>query len=728
MTTRLLGSNLARPAPGSAKHTAAPLARARVGPAALCVATWCIAELLLLAFRPGYPFTQLDLLDTWFYASFQWDLPRQMQEFGGSYYAARVSLYLPGTLLHAWLSADIAAIAYKLLFSAGTTLAWAFICHRAAGVRAAFVISAFGPLVPWFVIIRHNDYMDLGVVLYGSLAAAALVGAAGGRQPAAWRFAAGAAFAAMLVANLSAVASVGFGLVAFYFFAASESWPDRLRSGAQAALGGAAMLALCGVASWLAGGPAWVLGPQIAALLHIGALAKNPWAPEDWSWLPTASWLVIPAAALVWGGLSLRDARVRSEPRFRLFRALLGAHAVACAGALVIELRGTGVLYHWFYAAFHFALGVPLLVLCAHATERVASIRAAAAWAGVFALLLVAGSVGAWMTAAHAWLRLPLTGGLLGAAAALLGVLTLGLIRAPRASDGVLVLVLLGSVPAGFNHATAYDGLRERYLLVHDAFAELNRRFPADSYRLWVDDTQRSFGRALAGAKLHDFRLLTERFFPELEPDRLTDLPVIVPTPPGAAASYLAAAQARHPELQFSQLGVVPVRTASGLGTDLLCVSVRQKILDPENPPAGTPALVPLFDAQSEAGDYAGKMAYIHYGAGAATALTGEFGAVRFRRTDVRDHFASSFIALPPGHGRQVVLVVEAAQNTAGICTIQTENYATLGDIHLKNGGRLLRRIKIPDEAGSLRVMFQSTTDASVPLPRRIAVFLLPQP
>lgn len=707
---------------------AAPAA-ARVHPAWLCAAAWLVAETLLLAIRPGYPFTQLDLLDTWFYASFQWDLPRQMQEFGGSYYAARVSLYLPGTLLHAWLPATAAVIASKLLFSAGTTFAWAFVCHRAAGARAAFLVSALGPLVPWFVIIRHNDYMDLGVVLYGSLTAAAVVGAASGRRAAAWRVAAGASFAAMLVANLSAIASVGLGLVAFYFFAVAESWRARLRSGVQVALGSAATLTVCGGASWLAGGPAWVLGPQITALLHIGALSKNPWAPENWSWLPTAAWLVLPAAALLWAALAWRDARVRSEARWRLFRALSGAHAVAGLGALALEWRGTGVLYHWFYATFHIALGAPLLVLCAHASARGGSLRSAAAWIGLFAFLILAGDVGARMTAAHAWLRLPFTAGALGAVAALLGVLVLGLARTPRPAwrDGVLVLVLLGSVPTGFNHATAYDGLRERYLLVHASFHELHRRFATNSYRLWVDDAQRSVGRALAGAKLHDFRLLTARYFPELEEDRSTELPVIVPTPPGAAPAYLHAAQTRHADLEISALEVLPVRTADGLGLDLLCLSLRQKHLDPENPPGGSPAPALLFEARSAAGDFASKLSLIHYGPGIATALSGESGAVRFRRTDLRDHFASAFVELPGGAARRIVLVVETAAGAAGICAVQSENYATLGAIHLAEGGRFLRQIKVPADARALRVTFQSTTDASVPLPRHIAVFLLPE-
>jgi len=687
---------------------------------------WALVEAALLLFRTGYPFPQLGLLDSWFYTSFQWDLPRQMQEFGNSYYSARMSLYLPGTLLHAVLPPVAAVIVYKLLISAGTTFAWAFVCHRAAGPRAALLAAAVDPLVPWFIVARHNDYMDIGVVLYGALTAAATMGLSGSPRPWAWRIAVGFFFGAMLISNLSAAASVGLGLVVFHLLQDPEPWMRRVRSGLEVVVGFALACALFGLASKLAGGPVWIFGPQIEALFFIGGLEKNPWAPTDWAWFPAATWLAVPLAALVWGLVS-----ARRVPEHRTLRALLGGHAVALVGALVLEALGMGVLYHWFYALFHYVLALPLLITCASLASSARAAAGALAWGAPLALVLLGGAAASWLTFVQIRLGLPGGAGTLAfALAAVAPLLTLlGSMRRTWAREGILAVIVLCSTPIGFNLAAQRDRLRERYLLVHDAFHEINRRFETNRYRLWFDPEFGGDGLSLAASKLYGLRLLTLRPFPDVERERTTDLPIVVPTKPGQALQRFAAVQARHTDTDFSAPTVYTVHSRGGLGVDLLVFTMQTRFLDPENPPAGSGPFTRLMELQPRDGaSYRASLDAVIHHPGAEPALYNGPTHPYLRRTAPNDHVATAFVPLPPGEDRDVFAVLELDGAADGFFVLQTDGFHNVGPFPLGKPGRLIQRAQIRDDAKSIRIYFQSNVDSPMPLPRRIALYIASSP
>lgn len=695
----------------------------------LCVAAWAGVEAALLAFRPGYPFTMVGFLDTWFYASFQWDLPRQMEEFGNTYYSARMSLFLPGTLLHALFPPALAAIAYKLIFSAGTAWAWALMAYRQAGPRAAVLAAAVGPVLPWCITARHNDYMDLGILFYGSLTAGCIVAAVDSPRARAWRIALGFAFGSMLIANLSAAASVGLGLVVFYFVQHTETWRQRFRSGVEVTLGLALSLVLFGAASWIVGGPAWVMGPQIEALLQIGGLAQNPWAPTDWAWLQIATWLVLPVAALVWGLASLRDAEVRRSPECRTLRALLAGHAVAMAGALALEVKGMGVLYHWFYALFHFVLGVPLLIMAVSADYRTRTASTALLWGALLAALLLGGHVAIRLADLQTFLGIKVATGALSVILALIA-LAIGICLPRRlvlARESALAVLVICSVPIWFNPVD--ERLRDRYLLVHEAFHKLNELFATNRFRLWIDGDFFHDGRSVSSSKLYGFRLLTEKNFPEVERQRTTDLPLIVPTQPGAAAARFAAVQAAHPDAEFSVPTVHQIRQPSGLGLDLLVFTMRKRTLDPEAPNAPGGPFHPLLDWRSENGRaYGDRLAAMIYKPGAEPAVRDEGDHPSFKRSSADDHLATPFVPLPPGKGREAFVVLELAAPADGVFVLQTDKYRNLGLFTLGQSGRLIQRFSIDDDALSVRIYFQSLTDARIPLPRRVALFVTTTP
>lgn len=699
--------------------------------AVTCAALWAAVEVMLLAFRPGYPFTLIGLLDTWFYTSFQWDLPRQMEEFGNTYYSARMSLFLPGTLLHALLPPAAATIAYKLLFSAGTTWAWAFLALRAAGPRAALLTAAVGPLLPWFIVARHNDYMDIGVLLYGSLAAGFIAGAVGARRPVLWRIAAGFSFGSMLIANLSAAASLGLGLIVFYFVQHRESWARRIRSGVEIALGAGLATLLFGLASRLAGGPSWVLGPQIEALLQIGGMAKNPWAPENSSWLLIATWLVVPVSALGFGLQLLLSPDIRRESRFRTLRALLAGHTVALGGALLMELKGMGVLYHWFYVLFHFALGAPLLFASICVAGSATAAHRALLGVPLLAAILVGGDISMWLAGLQPRLGITTALGTLSTVSAIV-VLLVGLMLPRRflgAREVILALLVLCSTPTFFNNVPPDERLRDRYLLVHQTFHEINQLFGTNRYRIWIDGDFFDDGRAVSSSKLYGFRLLTEKRFPEVERERSTDLPLIVPTRPGAAAARFAVAKAAHPNAKFSEPTIHEIRSPSGLGLDLLVFTMREQTIDPEAPGAHPGPFHLLMDWKNDGGSsYASRLAAMIYKPTAEPAVQDGSTHPTFKRTTSDDHLATPFLPLPAGKNRDAFVVLELAEPAEGVFVLQTESYQNLGLFTLGKSGRVIQRFSLSDQTQSVRIYFQSLTEQRIALPHRVALFVTTNP
>lgn len=90
---------------------------------------WGMGSLLLLLFRSGYPFPLFDVLDSWIYTAYQWDLKNQIAEFGPTYYGARLSWILPGAGLHSLLPPAVANIVLKLIFSALLSISCASIVY-----------------------------------------------------------------------------------------------------------------------------------------------------------------------------------------------------------------------------------------------------------------------------------------------------------------------------------------------------------------------------------------------------------------------------------------------------------------------------------------------------------------------------------------------------------------------------------------------------------------------
>ena len=147
---------------------------------------WALGNIALLVFRPSYPFPPSHFVDTWFYTAFQWDLAGMSQEFGGTYYGARVSWIYPGALLHAFFTPVVANLILKLGCSALLASTIALFGWRAAGLWSAAIGVGLAVFSPQIITALHGDYTDTPVMVYGLLCVSAILLARDSRHPFWW--------------------------------------------------------------------------------------------------------------------------------------------------------------------------------------------------------------------------------------------------------------------------------------------------------------------------------------------------------------------------------------------------------------------------------------------------------------------------------------------------------------------------------------------------------------
>jgi len=701
--------------------------------------TWAICTLALLLFRPGYTFPPLELLDSWIYTSYHWDLKTQIADFGPTYYGSRLSWVLPGALLHWLLPLEAAEICFKLIVSALFATACAAIVRRAAGPSAALLAVALSIIAPQFIVALHTDFTDTPVIVYATLALACITAARDSRRWVAWIFLGGCFFTGMTIANLSSLGAPGLGLAAFHLLWLRWGFKRQLACLGLYLLAALTVCLVLGGIHVLAGGAFFFLKPQIAMIFYVKELKNSPWMPANWLWLAGATWLVVPVGTLLWGVLcSLTNRTAHAEHR-RLIQALTAALFVSLAWALMLEFKFNGVLYYYFYASYHLCLALPLLAaLCWAGTEPS---RRSAAVAGTLILTLLAFVVaGKPLSAWHALKPLPW----LGSSNVTLPVLAagvfllLGLMTALRVLPGGLrricrrELLVLGlivcSISLEFYSPPISDRLRERYVMVHAAYQALAREFPRGSYIFWHHPYEPS-GVSLGSTKLWQYRLLTLEPFPKFAPFRFTDKTVVIPCPPGRGRESLNIATKVLAQFRTDLVDprIIAVPGDAGLGFDLACFSMRRQQFDPEHLTDGATSVKMLLDLRFDAiPPYTSSLQANLYGLKRAEAVVTAPGYPVFTRTDPRDHLATPFITLAapkPDVLRHLSLVVIMPADGRTKCIVQTEGYQEIAQLSLHTKGRSTHLIVVPADRASLRIYLQSDTDAPTALPTRLTLY-----
>lgn len=707
------------------------------------IALWTGCSLLLLGLRPGYPFPPYGGLDGWIYTAYQWDLKNQIAEFGPTYYGSRLSWILPGALLHTLLPPLAANLVYKLAISALLASASAAIVCRALGLRAALLAVACSVLSPQIIAALHTDYIDTPVFVFGTATLACITLARDSRHGLAWIFGAGVFFTAMVIANLGSIATVGVGLALFHLVWLRWNIGRHAMSLGVYVLAASTVIGLLGfIHQQAAGGQFNFVKAQWDMLFYMNNLGeKNPWRPSDWLWLRDANWLVLPAAALLWGIFAAWVRPATDERTRQLTRALTLSLAVALLLSVILQVRGLGVLAYNYYASFLLCLSVPLLLACLATANRTrpASLGWLLSLPALLAIMVLA-----WdRDPAIRWLfhDLPFLHPLHSSSLLVVFLLLVALASAinavRRSRTGMpyawlrpelfLAGMFLCSMPVDFQNHNNSDRLRERYASVHTAYRTLAREFPAGSYRFWLHPDEPD-GVSLASTKLWGGRLFTLDFFPKFTANALAstheDQTLVVPSPPGEGPAVLATATRVLRQAGYTLISsrVISLPGEAGTGFDLACFSLHPAPLAPgqfKEESLATEALLDLkfFSPQP----YIQLLGRNLYGRNTAQAIDTSPGYPVFTRTDPRDHLATNYQPLQGPRQISVVATMPADGHCIGV--IQIENCQTIAQIGWIRKGRFVHTITIPEGATSIRLYLQSTQDGPTALPTRITLY-----
>lgn len=711
--------------------------------ALLLALMWTACTVLLMQFRPGYTFPPFELLDSWIYTSYQWDWKKQIADFGPTYYGARLSWILPGVLLHSFLPAATANICFKLCVSALLSLGCGTIVYRVRGLAAALLAVGLGVACPQIIVALHSDYVDTGVIMYAALALAAITMAKDSRWWPLWIFLAGIGFTGMTVANLSALTAPGLGIALFHLLWLRWSFKRQALSLLLYAAAAGLVIVIIDTISRRAGASTHFLKPQIDMLFYMNDLKdKNPWTPKNWEWTEIAVWLVLPVCTLLWGLFRSLVAPSPDATVRRMTLALTGGLATSLLLALILELRGMGVLSLYYYTSFHLCFAVPLLVVVG--TSSAPTVKKNLLWV-VITLIALLIFILARDSLAHSrvlfswfsFLNTPQSVPIL--VAGILLVVTAGLVlgrlsaRIPamaRLLRGELLLlgVVICSQFEGFHGREISDRLRERYRAVHAAYRIVGWEFAPRTYRYWIDGTHRD-SISLASTKLWGYRLFTLKPFPEFDQPDLSGVTIILAGAPGKGAENLArlheALAAR--DLEPVSPRIIPVPGKAGAGFDLVCFGMRLRPYDPErslNRTTTSEAFASYTSAEPD--PYIRHLGSVTNSPRTGELVTTERGYPVFHRTDREDHLATMYQPLTPdthNQSREFALVIEMPAVGACNVTVQDDQFRNLQNVQLTQAGHSFYNFSVPADAKGLRVVLASYDAPETPLPTRFTLY-----
>lgn len=463
--------------------------------------------------------------DAWIYYGFFRFARIYLHDFQDLYFSSRLSVIFPGYLARHLLPAAAANLALHLaLYWTAVFALWGVLRSLYGPAAALLTATAFG-VQPAFLQAIGRNVVDGYGMTYALLGLLFLTLAARGRAWRAWLFLAGAAVAALVVANLFFGLSGAFLAAYFVGLVCGDGWRRPwLQSACWLALGGLAALgAMAVVGHFWGGGRILFLTSSIDFLrgfLAVPSIFKRPYS----AWLGKASWMVFPV--LVLAGAAATLWRGRGSPSPLRFVQLL--YVAFFAAMLAVQLTQHGVTFQFEYYAsmllpFAFlALGGQLAPVVAELSPR---------WVRGLALATAALGIAAAFIASRS---IAVTGlGLIVLAPLCLGA---GLVVVPAAGlrGPPAAVLLLGSLAVSqlivaqraLAPATGswQDDRRGNFLQVDRTLTALRELDPSLHLRLWYDDREPAarFFDTLASAVMLCPRLLTTRF-PDVAGGRTCD-------------------------------------------------------------------------------------------------------------------------------------------------------------------------------------------------------------
>ena len=258
-------------------------------PYLLLIAAVCVFSSLIYPF-----FWEHGGMAPFLYLGYQLHFPEYYGEiFQNTYYGSRLSVALPGYIVHSILPpayAHFTLILFKLLLGAFSL--YAFIV-RFRGHLSALLISILFSLWPWVAIASSSFYVDGFGIAYYLLTCTFITQALYGRCPQRWLFAAGISAALLFSTHVFCTVYL-IPLFLFFVFDGSKKdyrqFTQRLAfSITWTGCGFLALLFIFGFISMAFGGNFLFFLPSLFQILRLSG--ENPSAPKDLSWLINANHL-----------------------------------------------------------------------------------------------------------------------------------------------------------------------------------------------------------------------------------------------------------------------------------------------------------------------------------------------------------------------------------------------------------------------------------------------------
>ncbi len=251
--------------------------------------------LILLALNPIWIYSRL-CHDPWIYFGHMQNLAGHLVAFGDLYAASRLTVILPGWLVHQ-LAPPVLANHLLHLGTYYLAIGSLFVVlAETVGRRSALAVCVLCGCHFFFLEAVGWDYADGYTLAYFLAGLACAARACVSSSWRGWMTAAGASVAAMVDANLTSAALAP--LVVLFFLMHNR---DRQRapvgvSACYFVLGGAGLLFVLGAISYAINGRFWILATQLAfARSEFGSV--NHYRAGMRTWIDNACWLLFPIMA-----------------------------------------------------------------------------------------------------------------------------------------------------------------------------------------------------------------------------------------------------------------------------------------------------------------------------------------------------------------------------------------------------------------------------------------------
>ena len=311
------------------------------------IVTLLALPLALLVVAPHWPFGSF-FRDHWIYYGYFTDLRGHLTEQPHDYYSSRLSVMLPGWLLHELLPAVAAELVLHLGLYWAAVLGFFATAQRVLGRRPALLAAVALGCHPMFLAAVGSNYVDGFGIAYACVALGLLTAAAAGTASRRWLLiAAGACATALVTANLFYALLVP--LLAAHFAAVNRQGArlPLLRSALWCAAGAGGLVLAFALLSRAAGGWFAYWQPSfdwIRTFSH----SSNPHHDASWAWLLGAVWLIFPVLVLL-SGLPLLADRQRAGRGRRLLQL---EYTALFTAFFVLQVWGRLAILQWaFYAS-----------------------------------------------------------------------------------------------------------------------------------------------------------------------------------------------------------------------------------------------------------------------------------------------------------------------------------------------------------------------------------------